>query len=534
MRDRLSLMQGAAQQFLRLNQPEHVRSMVANISSELGLVSFIVVSPKGQVIASNSFIEVGWDWQSLLIQPDAVLVQEVLKGRSISTTFGDNNTQLDGYSSLCMTSEKQLGKQDCGFIFYRINMRYHYVKATQALQSQAIFIVAGVIASVIGLLVLVDLLITSRIERLVVVLKHYAKGDRGIRSNLRGHDELGAMGRTIDTMLATLEADEKLIMEKEERLETLFQAVADPIITIDQHGLITHANKATERLFGYRVVELMGQNISILMPESGAQGHDEQLSEYKGKEQSFVVGVSQDLMGRKKDGRIFPIEMTVTEMRQHGECMFTGIIRDITERKQLEANLLSVNEKLKISAHTDSLTGLANRRKFDLAVVDELNRATRSATPLSLLMCDIDYFKNYNDSFGHQAGDDCLQQIAGVMRELFTRSGDLPCRYGGEEFAIILADVPPEEAKNMAELLLKKIAQLSIKSAEASPYGIVTASIGYATYQPCSVVPLSTEAFINKADEALYKAKEAGRNRVEGGPISVQMSVNKSTSTEPV
>lgn len=519
---RLSFIQGAVHQFLRLDQVEDVRTIVANMSHEPDLISFVVVSSDDVVVASNSFGDIGLHWQSLAATPDFERIRLVLARHSMNTFLSSDEQYLDGYSSLCTSDEKALRSEKCGFIFYRINMNYHYAKATKALLEQAVFVGAGVLAGVFGLLLIIHLLVTTRVEKLIRVLGSYANGNRTIRSNFKSNDELGLLSRSMDELLARVELDEKLIIEKEKHLETLFQTVADPIITIDRTGVISHANQATEILFGYSVKELVGCNVKVLIPGNDVSKHDNFLSDYMGADDSF--GVGRDLMGKKKDGAEFPIELSVTEMSRRGEKMFTGIIRDITARKELETSLLNANEQLQVSANTDSLTGLSNRRKFDLTMVAELNRATRSRLPLSLLLCDVDYFKLYNDTFGHLAGDECLQRIGTLMREQFGRSGDLPCRYGGEEFAIILPGHGISDAMKIAETLRDKVEGLKMPASGDSGRDFVTLSIGCASYKPNSNVPLSADALIKYADEGLYKAKEAGRNSVEGGVITADVS----------
>ncbi len=519
---RLSFIQGAVHQFLRRGQVEGVRTIVANVSHEPDLISFVVVSSDDVVVASNSFGDIGLHWQSLAASPDFERIRLVLARHSMNTFLSSDEQYLDGYSSLCTSDEKALRSEKCGFIFYRINMNYHYAKATKALLEQAVLVGAGVLAGVFGLLLIIHLLVTTRVEKLIRVLGSYANGNRTIRSNFKSNDELGLLSRSMDELLARVELDEKLIIEKEKHLETLFQTVADPIITIDRTGVISHANQATEILFGYSVKELVGCNVKVLIPGNDVSKHDNFLSDYMGADDSF--GVGRDLMGKKKDGAEFPIELSVTEMSRRGEKMFTGIIRDITARKELETSLLNANEQLQVSANTDSLTGLSNRRKFDLTMVAELNRATRSRLPLSLLLCDVDYFKLYNDTFGHLAGDECLQRIGTLMREQFGRSGDLACRYGGEEFAIILPGHGISDAMKIAETLRDKVEGLNMPASGDSGRDFVTLSIGCASYKPNSNVPLSADALIKCADEGLYKAKETGRNSVEGGVITADVS----------
>ncbi len=174
--------------------------------------------------------------------------------------------------------------------------------------------------------------------------------------------------------------------------------------------------------------------------------------------------------------------------------------------------LEELNLRLQQMAIEDALTGLANRRRFNDVMEEEIRRARRGGGRLSLLMCDVDFFKRYNDHYGHQGGDDALRAVGEVMREVFQRAGELPARYGGEEFAVILPGVSEENALKVASKLLKSLAQRAIPHAysEAAPH--LSLSIGLAS---APVAQDRDEAwFIAQADEALYQSKKAGRNRV--------------------
>jgi diguanylate cyclase (GGDEF)-like protein len=161
----------------------------------------------------------------------------------------------------------------------------------------------------------------------------------------------------------------------------------------------------------------------------------------------------------------------------------------------------------------DTLTGLANRRRFNDSMEEEIRRARRSKTPLSLLMCDVDYFKRYNDAYGHQGGDDCLRMVGAIMREVFKRAGDLPARYGGEEFAVVLPGVAKVQAEMVGEKLRKAIVDRAMphKGSDVAPF--VTISIGISTALELTE-EFNADWFVAKADEALYKSKASGRNRV--------------------
>lgn len=171
---------------------------------------------------------------------------------------------------------------------------------------------------------------------------------------------------------------------------------------------------------------------------------------------------------------------------------------------------------LEKQAHTDSMTGLANRRTFDERLIVELKRARREKEPLSVALIDIDEFKKFNDHFGHIEGDDCIKSIASSLGMGLKRSTDLAARYGGEEFAFILPNTDAEGAKTLLSSLLKSIEHLNLSHAPEAKYDVVTISIGFSTIKPELKYENNSDdwAVVKAADHALFKSKENGRNQV--------------------
>ncbi len=184
--------------------------------------------------------------------------------------------------------------------------------------------------------------------------------------------------------------------------------------------------------------------------------------------------------------------------------------QELEIRIELEHKLRSSNQKLKNLAIVDSLTGIANRRKFDQKIQQEWLRLTREKAFLSLIMIDVDYFKLYNDSYGHQAGDDCLQQVAQAISRTVKRPADLVARYGGEEFAVILPSTDKTGATHVAKCIKAAIEELRIPHTSSTVADRVTISQGIATTIPNS--DSLSESLICLADVALYEAKDRGRN----------------------
>jgi len=186
----------------------------------------------------------------------------------------------------------------------------------------------------------------------------------------------------------------------------------------------------------------------------------------------------------------------------------------LEEKVQQRTNELeAANRKLLDLSSTDGLTGLANRRRFDAVWETEWQRALRQGLSLAVAMIDVDQFKTYNDHYGHQAGDECLKQVAQVLGTMAQRSGELAARYGGEEFVVILPSLDRDEALTEAERIRAAVQALHIEHTFGTGAGVLTISIGVATCIPSQGE--SSAGLLRAADAALYEAKHQGRNRVQ-------------------
>lgn len=194
---------------------------------------------------------------------------------------------------------------------------------------------------------------------------------------------------------------------------------------------------------------------------------------------------------------------------------------EMDRRKAREQDLLNVtrdlqqaNRELDLLSMVDQVTGLANRRRFDEALNDEWRRGIRSGAPLALVMIDVDFFKAFNDSYGHQPGDLCLRYVCSAIRSVVRRPGDLVARYGGEEIAALLPNSTLAGARVLAESMRKAVEGLNIPHAGSTVSRWVTVSAGVAFLVPVATVPPAE--LVAQADRALYRAKEEGRNRWDG------------------
>lgn len=215
---------------------------------------------------------------------------------------------------------------------------------------------------------------------------------------------------------------------------------------------------------------------------------------------------------RTPDGRPARILATSTDISRQKEIE-RQLQATLDQRARLERDLVQANERLRRLAEIDSLTALPNRRMFDR----ELKRASRKARSagltLALLMVDIDYFKSFNDLYGHPAGDRCLKAVAGALRAVARRDGDIVARYGGEEFAVILADITDGAAIEAARRMMRAVRRLAIDHRD-SPFGTVTISAGIALYHGESEPLILPHQLVQASDIALYAAKAAGRGQI--------------------
>ncbi|HWV07942.1 GGDEF domain-containing protein [Pseudomonas sp.] len=236
---------------------------------------------------------------------------------------------------------------------------------------------------------------------------------------------------------------------------------------------------------------------------------------------NFCISQSQagtdheaDYRALTDDGRYVWIRDVVHVVRDaNGEVdSLIGFMFDISERKKTEEQLVILQKELEALSFRDGLTGVANRRMLDSTLELEWTLARRNNQPLSLIMLDIDFFKQYNDHYGHIQGDDCLKRVARVLGASATRARDLVARFGGEEFVILLPEADARAAAKVAERCRQAIFKEQIPHAHSPVGQLLTISLGVGTLTPAAQdTPL---AFIEAVDRRLYQAKQAGRNRI--------------------
>ena len=306
-------------------------------------------------------------------------------------------------------------------------------------------------------------------------------------------------------------ASNQKLSKAEAILAQVVEVAPASIIMINPKGEIELINQETERLFGYQRQEMLGQKIEFLMPKDRQEGHAHLRSKFT-KELDSRVMAGRELYARKKSGEYFPVEVGLNSVETEGEIWVLSAVIDLTDRKRYEEQIMSqkklleeVNQQLATQANTDSLTGLFNRRLFYIELERLLAISESAKNPVSILLLDLDFFKQVNDTYGHNKGDQVLKQLALLLKNQ-ARDTDLIARYGGEEFVIVLPDSGKARACKTAQRICNLV--------EQDDFGCnVTVSIGV-TSLIHGGTGKSIDDYVEEADQALYASKVAGRNRV--------------------
>lgn len=308
------------------------------------------------------------------------------------------------------------------------------------------------------------------------------------------------------------------------QLEGAMSGMADALIAFDKDANIVFCNDQYRRLFPLTAdVRVPGMNLRKVLRIAYERGEQ---AELKASEvDAWIEGAVASLRDESDreihlaDGRWLH-----SRVRALSDGTSLSVISDVSSIKRAEEALSEVNKHLKFLAATDALTGLKNRRTFDEMLSKEFSRSSRHHHPLSVLMVDVDFFKSFNDTYGHQAGDDALRAVARALKEVARRPADIVARYGGEEFAVVLPDTDTEGATAVAELLCEAVRNLHIPNGRSSR-GVVTVSVGISTASRTNLMA-APEDLVRQADAALYLAKGQGRDGVQAygeGPSARQM-----------
>jgi diguanylate cyclase (GGDEF)-like protein/PAS domain S-box-containing protein len=318
---------------------------------------------------------------------------------------------------------------------------------------------------------------------------------------------LGFLGLRLARQVQRRHMIEQALAESEANFRLLAENSSDVVTRIGLDGRRTYVSPAVQRLLGFSPAELISRPANEYINPADLPSLQAQIAQL---ESGTLDEATVTYRIRRRGGEEIWLESSIRSTHDPVTGALDGAVavsRNVTQRRKLEQQL----EEL---ATTDGLTGLANRRAFDEALEQEWRRAQRGSQPLSLLLLDVDRFKRYNDTYGHQEGDHCLRAVAALVNAAVRRPGDVAARYGGEEMVLLLPNTGARAALGIAERLRAGLEAARLPHAANPPSGVVTASIGVAGLLPDAQLRFGPEALLAAADSALYAAKHQGRNRV--------------------
>ncbi|WP_310449390.1 diguanylate cyclase [Sulfuritalea sp.] len=359
----------------------------------------------------------------------------------------------------------------------------------------SILVIIGALAGIITLIYwFAHRTVVSQIVEFLKAMETAAVGDNSVRLKATSRDEIGRMARSFNHMNEELLQIYGNLKEERAKLNTVIHGASSGIVVTDALQHVVLVNRAAENIIGRSEQAIIEGGFLHLFDDSAWM--EARIQNEGGEASSPLL---------EWNGKILSVQAST--IRHEGGTIIgsAALIRDITEEKRLEA-------RLKEQSITDALTDLHNRRHFDEVLVTEYKRWKRYAQPLSVMMIDVDHFKKFNDTHGHDCGDRVLSAIGAVLKTLAAPSL-IPCRYGGEEMLIVMPGVVEERGVQLAETVRQRISELVIDGLK------VTVSIGVAGVPGHEVE--NGDALVKLADDALYDAKEGGRNQVRrAGPRS--------------
>ena len=405
-----------------------------------------------------------------------------------------------------------------------------------------LLLLAGMAVIVITVMLVLNNQALNPLKKINAVMGRIGEGNFKVSLPSFRSDELNNLGKQIDKMARQLQAsflrmEEQIehIEEREIRYKTLIENLPQKIYLKNKSLTFISCNSSFAADLDISPEEIVGKTDYDFYPTEIAEKYREDDTKVLKSHETSDIESPDERNGKIRWRRI--IKVPIKYDGDTEDCLL-GIFWDITDRKQAEQEirelnvylekrviertkeLLTVNEELsKVNAKLeeltliDPLTNLPNRRALEKEIDQEWRLSIRDQTPLSVIMMDVDHFKNYNDNYGHQLGDECLTKVAECLQENITRPRDFCARYGGEEFIIVLGRTPKEGAGTVAETIRSEIEKLNIKHEYSSAAERITISAGIATCLPSE--DKNPEDLIKKSDQALYKAKRNGRNRIE-------------------
>lgn len=296
-------------------------------------------------------------------------------------------------------------------------------------------------------------------------------------------------------------------MKLDDNFRQIMEAIPDAALVVDHRGTIVFANRLLSEMFGHALGTLEGQPLDLLLPQESRHRHPEAVGNFFAQRRHRPMGRGLQFRGLRADGETFPVAIMLSHIVLDGEDHAMAFVRDHTQLQATEDRIRHELEQQRAMALTDPLTGLGNRRAFDLELAEELRELRRQGRQFAIGFIDLDDFKQVNDRFGHELGDRVLQELAQLIRDA-CRSSDLVARIGGDEFATLHPNASQDDALHVLERVRRQFLEhLRDKDWPVTvSMGVCACDNPAADYRP--------EAILAAADQAMYEAKQRGKNQI--------------------
>lgn len=540
-------LKGPAETFVAMKNTAELQRLVDETSRGLDVEFVILFDPRGIAVASNKKKWIGKPMIAMhpedITENDIAAIGKAFSG-GYSIYFDPDDMQY------CVVMPIDAGAAGPGAML--VSMDLASLAADSAKSALRIALASALVALLIGVTIfyLLRARITRRIMDVSSTAAAIAGGDLAARTRVRGTDEIGRLAASFNALADETEKRkdhlEEMVEFRVRELSGLYSVVEATSRSLDLNTMLPVVLKQVLRIMGEEqgIVFLREEKTGVVRPvvHRGFTPESDQALErlkpgdgYSGgvmagnrtvrignaaaetdaavlqgleREEIRSVLAAPIAFGQKNLGAITVCSRRTERFTEFEEELIGSIGAQVgvaVENSLLYARTLEL-------ATEDGLTGLPNRRHLDQMIDRELSRGLRTADMLSFLMCDVDFFKRYNDRYGHAEGDACLKRVAAALRASFKRASDLPARYGGEEFSVIIPNTPPEHVLLLAEALRQRMEKEAVPHEKSDVATVVTISIGVVS------APITRDRdrawYIKQADEALYRSKAEGRNRV--------------------
>ena len=370
LQSNLTRAQGVLETIVNTQQISAINTIIASYGAQPDMLLTVVTNQKGKIIASTAHQYLFKQWQDPQIGIDPSIINKILNERTISIEVSESEEFINGYVSICPREKNSIYRsENCSFLLQRVSLDYHLQRATHLLEQQAIYTSLSIVilAFVIGFIL--NEIFAKRSKRLADTVEAFSTGQRHIRSKMKGKDEISLISQAVDVMLDQIERNQSELTAEKNRLNTLFDTVDDPILTIDDQAMITSCNYAARVVFNYPEEQLLRRNIYSLIPDL----YPLERTVVKKSTNKKLQSTKTEYNAIRRDGSNFPAEFSIGDMEIDGHVEQITVIRDISDYKAVEGELLEHRDNLQdlVAIATKEITAIVQTAGNGVITLDK-------------------------------------------------------------------------------------------------------------------------------------------------------------------